>query len=171
MAIATQADLQIYYDWREIGDLISDSTETISALDQVTAGNIYYTRLGRLRDRAEGEVLSYLLTGGRYTEADIAALTGASKEILVGLICTFWMLYLLERKPLFRPDALEAKREETERLAKQLQSGANVLNIATAIDAGKPVAAGPSSTDYQQNYNLITDRVRGYPQRALPYNR
>jgi hypothetical protein len=172
MAYASAADLQEYYDWREIGDLISDSGEQVSALDQVTAGNMYHTRLSRFLDRASGEVEAALLRGGRYTPTDLAGLTGNARELLRGIVCEFVVLYLFERKPLYKPDMLEQFRKaKTERLG-LLASGTNIFGgLPAAAEAAKPAVDGPSLVTYTDYLNLVTDRVRGYPARALPGNR
>lgn len=172
MAYATPADLQEYYDWHEIGDLISDSKECISALDQTTAGNMYNTRLQRFLDRASGEVEAAVLRGGRYTAADLAGLTGNARELLRGIVCEFVVLYLFERKPLYRPEVLEQFRKaKTERLT-LLANGTNIFGgLPAVVEAGKPAIDGPSLVTYDTYLNLVTDRVKGYPHRALPGNR
>lgn len=172
MAYAAVADLQEYYDWREIGDMISDSKEQVSALDQTTPGNMYNTRLSRFLDRASGEVEAAVLRGGRYTAADLAGLTGNARELLRGIVCEFVVLYLFERKPFYKPELLEQFRKaKTERL-QLLASGENIFGgIPAVVEAGKPQIDGPSTETYSNYLNLITDRVRGYPARALPGNR
>lgn len=168
---ATVADLQDYFDWREIGDLISDSNEKISALDQVTTGNVYNTRLLRFLQRASAELESVVLKGGRYSVTDLTGLTGNSLELLKAITCEFVMVYLYERKPFWNPERMESYRKvKTERLEK-FAKGANIFNLPLVIEAGQASVTGPSTIDYSTNYNLVTDRVKGYPRRALPYNR
>ena len=169
--VAGIADLQDYVDWREIGDLISDSNEQISALDQVTTGTVYNTRLLRLLSRALAEITSVVLRGGRYSVADLTGLTGNDRELLIGMQIEFVVTYLFERKPLYKPDLLEAYRKAKSERLEMLGSGENVFNLPLVIEAGKVAIDGATTIDYSTNYNLVTDRVRGYPARALPYNR
>lgn len=169
---ATVADLQDYYDWREIGDLVSDSDEQISALDQVTSSpaNLYNTRLVRFLSRASGEVESVVLRNGRYSVSDLTGLTGNNAELLRGIVCEFVMLYLHERKPLYKPQELEAWRKARIERLDLLGSGKNIFNLPLVVEAGLPEATGATTLQYQ-DLNLITDRVKGFPRRVLPGNR
>jgi hypothetical protein len=165
------ADLQDYYDWREIGDLLTDSDEQVSALDQVTTGNLYNTRLLRFLSRASAEVEAIALKGGRYSVTDLSGLTGNSAEFLSGIVCELVMMYLFERKKMYKPEMLETLKKSAAEKLKLLGDGDNVLNLPLVIDAGTVDIDGPTTTDYSTNLNLVPDRVKGYPRRALPFNR
>lgn len=168
---AGPADLQQRYDWREIGDLLSDSNEQISALDQVTAGNAYNTLLVQLFADAAGDVEASLLAAGRYATTDLTALTGSSQALLKRILCELVIAYLYERKPFYKPERLEAYAKAKEGHLKRLWGGSNVFNLPLVVAAGLPEAAGPSTIDYQNNYSLVVDHVRGYPARRLPFQR
>lgn len=175
MPYATAVDMQSRYDWREIGDLISDSDEQISADDQLitTAG----TAGGRLNDvltDASGDVDTALLVAGRYATTDLTGLTGSSLNYLKRIVCRIAMCYLMERKPLFKPEVVEQYRKWTDKYLKQLQDGVNVFNLPGQVSAGTPEAAGLSTVQYDvNNLNLATDpaRMHYYPNRQLPFGR
>lgn len=167
----TPADMQDRYDWREIGDLLSDSNEQVSALDQVTTGNMYNTRFTNIIADAQGDVESALLVSGRYATTDLSSLTGNSLAQLKRIICEIAIAYLYERKPFWKSDRLEAYSKAKEGHLDRLRNGTNVFNLPLVIAAGAPESAGPSTEDYNHNLRLLTDNVKGFPRRRLPYGR
>ena len=169
-AYATVADLQDYYDWREIGDLVSDSKSQISAIEQREAGSVYNSRLLRFLERASGEIEAAIFRGGRYNAADLASLTGNSLELLRGICCEFVVLYLMQRKPMYAPEKMKAFEDQKRERLRTLQSGEDIFPIPKVVAAGVTKIAGPTTIEYQ-GLNLVTDRVKGYPPRALPNNR
>lgn len=168
---ATVADLHDYFDWREIGDMISDDKDQISAADQRDTANVYGARIAKLLSRASGEIEGALLKGGRYTAADLSGLTGNSAAMLAGIVCEFVVLYLHERRPFYKPEVLEKLRESTRARLKYLGSGDDIFGSVTkAVDAGMPTVDGPSTQDYI-DLNLLPDRIKYFPRRYLPNNR
>ena len=168
---ATVQDLQLRYDWREIGDLVSDSDEQISALDQATSGNQYNTLLVQLLSDASGDIEAALLYAGRYATTDLSGLTGNSLSLLKRITCEITIAYLRERKPFWKTEQLEAYSKAKEKHLERLRTGANVFNLPLVIESGAPEAEGPTTADYRTNFNLICDRARGFPARRLPYGR
>lgn len=167
---ATPADMQLRYDWRELGDLLSDSDEQISALDQATAGNQYNTLLLQLLNDASGDIDAALLQAGRYASTDLTGLTGNSLSLLKRITCEITIAYLRERKPFWKQEQLEAYSKAKEGHLDRLRTGKNVFNLPLVIVAGAPELTGPSLIEYH-DLHLVTDVVRGYPARRLPSNR
>ena len=145
-AYAGPADLQVYYDWREIGELCSDSNETLSANDQLTNPNVI-----RALNRGAGDIETNLMVSKMYSVADLTSLTGNSKEILIAMNCEMAIVYLFERKPLYNVDKLKAYREIKESRLKMLATGLNVFNLTAQISAGTPEATGLSVLQYSQS--------------------
>lgn len=145
-AYAQPSDLQAYCDWREVGELISDSTEQLSPIDQLTHPNVI-----KALNRGAGELESAFLVSGRYTIAQLQALTGNSLELLIGANCDLALYWIYNRKPLLNQEKWKLYREVHDTLIKKLQDGTNVFNVQVNIDAGTPQAKGLSTVEYAQS--------------------
>jgi phage gp36-like protein len=168
-AYATPADLQVAFDWHEIGDLISDSNEQLSANDQLTNPNV----LAALA-KASGDIDVNLMVSGRYSSTDLSTLTDNSLAYLKAMVCRIAMCYIMERKPMFKPEVVKAYREWVDSYLKKLASGVNVFNLPAQISAGTPEASGLTGVQYNCNeLNLVTDpnRMHYFPKRQLPFGR
>jgi phage gp36-like protein len=163
---AAPGDLLKRYDWRTVGDYVSDSPEQISPNDQLTNPNL----LQCLED-ASGDIEAALLRAGMYQVSDLAGLTGNPQALLQRITCEIAIAYVLERRPLFNVDLLEHYQKQKEGHLKRLASGENIFNLASVLSASTPVAEGLTTVGYQQ-LNLVRDRARQYyPMRVLPNNR
>lgn len=168
---ALPVDLHVRYDWREIGDLISDSNEQISVVDQITVGTTPNGLLLQILSDAGGDVEAALLASGRYENTDLFDLAGNSASLLKRIICEIAIAYIYERKPFYKSERTEQYSKAKEGHLKRLADGVNVFNLPLLIEAGMPDVTGPSTIDYQ-NLNLTTDRCTNYyPRRALPFSR
>lgn len=163
---ATPAQFLLRYDWRTIGDYLSDSSEQITANDQLTNA----TLLQILAD-ASGDIEAALLQAGRYVTTDLTGLTGNPLALLVRITCEIAIAYVYERRPLANVEMLEHYQKLKEGHLEKLRTGQNIFNLATIIAASLPEAQGLTTVGYQQ-LNLLRDRCAGYfPQRYLPNNR
>lgn len=165
---ATVPDMQARYDWREIGDLISDTPEPVSANLQLSDPNLALA----IAD-ASGEIDAALLACGRYSSTDLSGLSGNTKNHLTRICCQIAIAFLYERKPFYNTDKLEAYSKAKERHLKKLSTGINILNLPLVVAAGTPEASGPTSVDYYPGMNLATDpaRMHYFPARSLPFGR
>lgn len=168
---ALPVDLQQRYDPREIGDLISDSGEQISAVDQVTLGTTPNKILLQILADACGDVDSSLMAAGRYANTDLYGLTGNSLSQLKRIVCELAIAYVFERKPTYNSPRMEQYSKSKAAHLDRLGSGVNIFNLPLVVLAGQPQDAGPSVIDYATNLNLLTDRVRTYPARPLTFGR
>lgn len=165
-AYATVAQLCERYDLRTIGDLASDTNAQVAAIALATDANV----LAALDD-ASGEVVTALLAGGIYTEAQLDALTGKSQFKLIRLVCRIAIVYIHERRSLLSAEELEKYEKINNDALERLRKGENVFNIPENLAAGLPSADGPTTLDFNE-LNLIRDRAsRYFPRRALPGNR
>lgn len=155
-AYATPADLIVRYDVRTLGDLCSDDGNRVP--QALLATN---TKLEALLSTASGQINAAVMRGDRYTAADLASLSGESQQYLVDLTCriAFWLLW--QRRP-YSDDQnrMEAKKSADEAL-ELLRTGAQVFEIDTVIEAGKPKVDTVSRTEITNNWNLVADRCRG----------
>lgn len=163
---ATPADFLQRYDWRDVGDLVSDSSEQISPNDQLTNPIL----LQILQD-ASGDVEAALLRAGRYKTTDLTGLTGNPLALLKRITCEIAIAYLFERRPLFNVERMEQYQKFREGHLKRLASGENIFNLTAVLQASTPLSEGLTTVGYQ-SLNLVRDRVTHYyPARFLPGNR
>jgi phage gp36-like protein len=165
-ALATPADMIKRFDVRELGDLVGDTGVRVLQPDLLTHAN-----LQAALDDAYGEMLSVLTVGDRYTLADLAALTGDSKQYLIRVNCKLARKNLWERRDWSGDSDKRENAIEEGRLAlDELRSGKKVLNTASA-DAGIPSIRTPSVSVIRTT-NLVVDNARRgfYPSRRLPSN-
>lgn len=165
MAFATSADLVNRYDARTLGDLVNDDGSRATEAElEVSA------KVTAALESASGMVLSACVKGGRYTAAELSALTGDSLAHLVDLTCriAFWLLW--KRRPWsdkYENQRNEAKKHNDEAL-EMLRSGQEVFAVDRAIEAGSPEVIGVDLTEVL-SWNLVVDRARGsfYPPRRF----
>src|ERR1019366_7439340 len=99
---ATPADLLQQYDWRTVGDFISDSPEEISSNDQLTDPILL-----QILAAASGDIEAALLRAGRYQVSDLTGLTGNPLALLKRITCEIAIAYVFERRPLGNVEVLE----------------------------------------------------------------
>lgn len=162
-AYATPADMIERYDVRLLGDLVADDNSQVSAAS-LPANTVLIEQL----EDAAGAIEVALRSGGRYTPADLEALTGNSRQHLKRINCDIAMCYLLERRVDYDPDRAQAQRELAEKYLEQLRKGVNVFGIDELIEASTVDFVQVKTIDLR-NANTIRDRTRNYyPQRRLP---
>ncbi len=165
-ALATSADLIKRVDVRLLGDLCGDDEVRVDPSELADHPNIQAAL-----DDAWGEMLSVLLASERYSEAELAALTGDSKQYLIRVNCKIAKKNLYERRDWSgdndeREDAIAAGRTALE----ELRTGKKVLTSEAAA-AGLPHIKTPSVHTIKTT-NLVVDNARRgfYPSRRLPTN-
>lgn len=162
----TVAELLKRFDWRDIGGLVSDDDSRVLLAELTTDTNL----LACIGD-ASGDIDAALLAGGHYTAADLEGLTGNALSKLRRMCSEITMFYLLDRRPLFNAEKLEAYEKMRERHLERLRTGENVFALDAHLAAGVASVDGPSTQNYD-DLNLWRDRTRNYfPPRHLPNNR
>lgn len=158
-AFATPTQLLQRYDYRVIGQLITDNgiaegSSTILS-DPIT--------ISMLAD-ASGLIVMYALRGGRYSEADLLALTGNGASFLQRLTCdvTIWYFVLRRGLPVEEyPQVVEALK-----ILDALAKGEIIFPVADAINSG--VAQSPDiKVQTIINNNQLIDSVAYFPTRRL----
>jgi phage gp36-like protein len=165
-AIATRAEMIKRFDVRMLGDLVGDAGVRVSHADLVTDAN-----LQAAIDDAWGEIIGALMMSQRYTQTDIDALAGESKQYLIRLNCLIALGNLWERRPWSDDDQRAHAVDRADRARKELdelRTGKKVLNIEAAKDAGLPEARAPSLAVVTRTNLTVDDARRGfYPARRF----
>lgn len=163
MAYATVADLRERFDERTIAELVSDENTAVDLVDLATDTNA----LTALTD-ASGMVDAALLVSGRYTTAQLSALTGNALGLLKRIVCHLAMAALLDRRPDFDPDRYAKLTEWAFEQLEKLRTGENIFNLEDQIAASKPALETPTLTE-RLKPGLVRDRTRNYyPHVNLP---
>ncbi len=145
------ADFLKRKDARVIGDLVGDAGSRVSAAALLTDPNV----LAALGD-ASGEVESMCLLGGRYTPADLAALTGNAQGFLSKLVaelafCQLWTRRYPDKE---RADTCQWAQDTLERLA----DGEQMFGFQETADAGTVLSVVEDMDDVQTR-NLVTSQA------------
>lgn len=154
-AFATPAQLLQRYDYRLIGQLISD-TGTAEDASAIIADPITTQMLAD----ASGLIVSYALKGGRYSEADLTALTGNGQAFLERLTCDLSLYYFVQRRGL-PVDKYPQVADAMDWLVK-LSEGDLIFPVQANIDAGVAQSQAitvPTIVDQ----NFLTNSVRYFP--------
>lgn len=154
MPYITAKDMQLRYDWKLLGDLISDSGERVQPQAQITHPNM----IAACTD-ASGEVDAALMYGDRYSSTDLSGLVAAgpsnSLNLLIQICCQIAICNLYERKYATKFEVMKPFREAKEGHLERLRTGSNVFNLPTVQAAATEQASGPSLVDYQ-NSGLVS---------------
>jgi len=135
----TPAQLLALFDYRQIADLCRDGNgmpaTRLALMDSTTtAGGI----LAAILLRASGIVEAACTVGKRYTPADLAVLTGASRQHLVALVAGLAMVELSERR--WKLSNMAGNPPRDERAAAQLEKlrlGEHVFGLVENQEAAQ----------------------------------
>lgn len=164
----TPADLTARKDARMVARLASDSGTPISsgaiATDPVIA---------TILDAAEGDVLAALRYGGRYSDDDLAALTGSALAFLKTIIVEVATVMLLRRRPDVSPASIEAQEKIRDMYLKDLKTGKAVLGGGDdeSLAASRTSVDGTSESSLDKRNAVVERMPRYFPQFSLPDGR
>jgi len=137
-AYATNADMQIRYDERTLGQLLSDDKAMLGSAEVAASAT-----LTALLQQASGMVEAAACRGERYvitadgTRNDLASLTGNSKQLLAGLVCDLAMWLLWNRRPAMRPKGdMPGQTAVAMEFLDRLVKGDAVFGVIEAEEAG-----------------------------------
>ncbi len=162
-AFATSDDLLLRYDYRVIGQLLSDTGVAADA-----AGIAGSDVTAALLADASGSIVSYALKGGRYTEADLLAMTGNGLALLVRLTCdyAFYLFTLRRGLPVDRYPQVD----EALVMLESLSQGNTIFPIQANIDAGHAQSPPITVETIVQN-SFLTDVANQGPVGYFPTRR
>ena len=132
-AYASPSDLVVYHDWRQVSDWAHDDDTrdaNQSACIADPTGNISRALLW-----SSGQVESACSAGVGYQPADLAALAGAGREFLKGLVCDLALNRLARRR--FRLQSADAyPAAEAFASLDRLRKGEWIFGLIEAEQAG-----------------------------------
>ena len=133
------------------------------------------TDLATILEDASGEVLTAAMSGARYDQDDLEALTGYSLALLKKIVCTVCLANLFGRRVGRHLEEEKAYHEQARFYIDELRSGKALFDLEgdTTLDAATPDTTAPTTVDYD-NLNLLPDQmIRHFPNRVsrLPSNR
>lgn len=153
------SDFLVWYDVRTVGEALSDDNVTI-APDQVPAN----AKLEKILLQASGKVEAATLLGKKYTLADLAALTGASKAFLQGLVADLAAPKVIGRRFTEFPDYV-ARLQEAEGVLSALAKGEIIFGLQDQIDAGIQDNQNETPTDVEKRALATWNARRMYGRR------
>lgn len=160
-AFATAAELLQRYDYRVIGQLISD-TGTAENAASILANPITTQML----EDASGMIVLYAVKGGRYSEADLSALTGNGAAALQRLTCDLAIYNFVLRRGL--PVDEYPQIERAFELLTLIGEGQVIFPIIENIEAG--VAQSPDiSIQTIVDNNHIGNNLAYFPTPRFTY--
>ena len=153
---ASGDDLVIFHDARTLGTVLQDDNNTVDVAD-VPAHPVVASCLLR----ASGEVSAALNHCKRYTDAELATLTGASLMVLKGITCDLAKAYLMRRR--ITNDAAEEAADEKRAMTslERLRKGEIVLDLEPQQEAGLSEALEVSADTIQSGPPLLRDQMSG----------
>lgn len=157
MAYATGQDLVDCFDVDFVGDLAQDNREPMDPAAVKLLPNVL-----RMLEQASGEIDVALIAGGKYSPAQLAALTGNSRAHLVRITCTIAMALLFKRRP--SQAMMELAKpflEEKDGYLEALRKGQNLFNIEENKSAGFIELQTVTAVEIDQ-LNLLPTRMGNY---------
>lgn len=118
------------YDVRTIAELIQDTDESLDVA-QVTAS----ARLEKLLMEASGQLEAAALLGGKYTPADLNALTGNMGQWIAGIVADLAAPKVIGRR-FMEFGEFQKRLEQAGKVLEALADGRLIFGLQENIDAG-----------------------------------
>lgn len=152
MAYATAADMKNRYDERRLGQLVLDDG-TMATSAQLETDTV----LSEMLEDATALIDAFATRGGRYTQAELTALTGSPLKLLKRLTCDLAYGLLVQRRgyTASETDAMAPGFSRAIALLDKLGEGALIFATENAVAAGKP-----TRTVLSKDIELISDASR-----------
>jgi len=161
MSYAQPSDLISRYDARVLGDLCEDTGTRVNPTGLLTDSNV----LTALNDGA-AMIDMAAQVGERYTQVQLAALTGTDQAALFRLNCDLAFIYLCQRRGL-KPPQYEEAYKRSEEVLTRLKDGALVFNVAGDVGSGVETINFPSTQAYASVNTIRTATPSLFPQRRV----
>jgi hypothetical protein len=168
----TASILLTYYDARQVGDLLYDTTPGQRATEATilqpvttqTPPNSPAATIANAINWASGEIESACLVAGKYSVQDLQSLTGMALASLQGLCAdlAFWKLVCRRYPKQEMPDAIKWAFEKLERL----RSGERIFGLEDQIEAGTPYVQPDTFADIQTRDLTTFQASRFFGRRA-----
>lgn len=155
MSYAAPQDLINRFDARTVGDLVNDAGQRQTPTQLV--GPPVNTVLQAALDDAAGLINAACQVGERYTQAELAALTGTDQAILFRLNCDIAFTYLCQRRGVTPPGYKEAYDRSTD-LLERLKQGELIFNVLSDVGTGVASCEFPDQAVYN-SLNILRDQA------------
>ncbi|MFO0940079.1 MAG: hypothetical protein U0930_04865 [Pirellulales bacterium] len=157
MAFATTNEFTDRYDFRLIGDLISDDETQVEDLTLTEVQG--HTGTATVLNDASGEIVTNLIAGGRYTQAELESLTGYSKDHLTRICCDIAIGLLIQRRPKrLNQEIAESITDQARKHILAMRKGDNVFGIPEKVESGN-LSIINQSPESIEALNLLPDRM------------
>jgi phage gp36-like protein len=150
---ASVSDFLARYDRRTIGDLVSDTDDRETNLDN------HPVLLSALSD-ASGIVEAYCLAGGRYHSEDLASMTGNAASLLKRLVCDIAYLLLKDRRGYILDDYHREIYGRVSSTLEKLRNGEMIFGFTKTQKAGVARVSEKSPMTIRTISPLATDFAR-----------
>jgi len=158
----TAAQFLQRYDWRTVGDYLSDQNQRITRPDQINN-----TILADLLSEASGEFEIRLMRGGRYAPGDIQSLQGNALQLVAGIVAGWTMFLIWSRRPgRFADHRLPLGAELALQKMEQLGTGELILPFQETADAGRISHYVENAQDVANRNGIIVQSRRLVGQRG-----
>lgn len=152
MAYASGSDITARYDVRIIGDLIEDD----NTRDGTPGSDSIVTEM---LETASSMLDAALLTSGRYSAADLAALETAGDRVLKDMACRIAMSLIWERRGNGVPSQFQPSIDRAFDMLDQLRTGKLVLPSDSSVLASNVQAGVPDMVRLTDAERIRTDGV------------
>jgi len=143
MPYLTNAQFLMSYDARSTGDLVNDAGIRATP-NQLLNDPV----LNEMISQASGGINQAALIGGRYTVAQLQALTGDDAAILRRYTAKLAFVYLCNRRGIY-PKEFTRAEEESNKFLDQLRLGTLIFNVAGDVADGNATINFPSMAAYR----------------------
>ena len=165
----TVANFLKRYDWRTIGQLMCDDDTEVpqlaTLLDSATneGGNLYLI----LQD-ASGELETAALVGGRYTVADLQALTGNQAAYIGRIVADLAVGKCYQRRPDLYSE-MPAQSTVASNILNALASGEVIFGLQDQIDAGHMEMTTDLPSDVETRNGMVVIAQEYFGRRGNRY--
>jgi hypothetical protein len=126
------------YDWRTVGDYLSDYDRKYTRLETLTVGTVPNVILMDLLGGSAGEIEAACLHADSYTVADLQALTGNAQLMLAHMNADLALPKLFGRRPDMTPPPLPVWVDQAQKMLASLWDGSRIFALQEHADAGLP---------------------------------
>jgi phage gp36-like protein len=177
-AYATPNDMVAYYDFRSVGELLTDDNVTqVLIPNAITGAGPLNTLLLKLLMAAAGLIEAACTKGGNYVinvtaippVNDLAALTGNSKEMLTEMNCDLTMWKLWKRRPTLAPRELPVDVRAALENLDRLEKGEWIFGILEKQAAGALSDYVETPTDVYNRNGVVFQARKIFGRRSNQY--
>ena len=150
----TAAQFLSRYDKRTSLEWASDDDDPLTEAEFIAS-----TMINDLLLEASGEVESACLMGERYSVVDLQALTGATGQLLKGIVGGLFLGKLWGRRPRTPAEAFPTATQQSQGYMEQLYMGRRIFGLTTVMEAGRIEHEVMTPRDIEER-NFTSSKIR-----------